>query len=558
MRKFLWFTVLVILVVFAAASFAVAYQITILGNLDKAPGELPRDSMFLIDIGNHAMSEEAWLQMLSEQKIESIILPSQKDWEAKSQALKELARNLKIVVTNPSENIKQDFFLPWHTITYNYHKIVLLNFWEDGSPPDLEALNAFLKKENPDQIAIVSDKVLVEKLLEGLSEWKARTSVIIREESPQPLIDTLEVKEKPVFLFFYSSRCPVCRKIKNEITPPVFAKYQDQIKVVYFDYVIESNYRKLVELEEYWQVEDKTSVEIFSEVGYLASEDLDTYPQRLEEFIKKTLEGRLPPGQEKPIRQSIRTSKLEEYLFSRLKGATFWVIAGAGLLDGLNPCAFATIVFMVNLLFLLGHERRRVFEVGITYSVSVYVTYFLLGLFFFEIWQHLGRYHIISQVAYGVMAALLFLFAFLSIKDAIQYKKERRETGFTLGLPKSWRLKINQYLKQSFAERRLIIAALLSGVVVSFLEAGCTGQIYFPIIMLIHSETVYRIRAIFYLLLYNAFFIIPLFAVFLSVYFGSRSKKIVEFGRKNILFSKIALAALFIVLGILLLEGAIY
>ncbi len=554
MKKIFWGTIVVTSAIFVFAPFAVAYQIAILGNLDKPPGELPQDSMLLVDTGNHSLSEEAWLQMLSAASTKSIILPSQEDWKTKNQALKKLAKNSSIVVTNPPQDLKQDFLLPWYVFTHNYHKVILLNFWEEGSTPDLEAIGTFLKKENPDQIIIVSGKGLSENLLKGLPDWEKRISMILREEISQPLFKTLEVKEKPVLLFFYSSRCPVCRKIKNEITPPVFAKYQDQIKVVYFDYVIESNYRKLVELEEYWQVENKTSVEIFSEVGYLASEELDTYPQELEELIKKTLEGRVSPG----IEQTTHKSKLEEYLFSRLKEATFWVIAGAGLLDGLNPCAFATIVFMVNLLFLLGHERKRIFEVGITYSIAVYVTYFLLGFFFFEIWQHLGKYHIISQIAYGIMAALLFLFASLSIKDAIQYKKERKETGFILGLPKGWRVKINQYLKQSFAERRLIIAALLSGVVVSFLEAGCTGQIYFPIIMLIHSETAYRIRAIFYLLLYNAFFIVPLFAVFLSVYFGSRSKKIVEFGRKNILFSKIALAVLFIILGILLLEGALH
>lgn len=554
MKRIFWGTIAAAFTILVFAQFAAAYQIAILGNLDKPPGELPQDSVLLVDTGNHSLSEEAWLQMLSTQDTKSVLLPSSKDWETKSQIIKELAKNSSIVVTNPPKNLKQDFPLPWYVFTYNYHKAILLNFWEEGSEPDLKEIDDFLKRENPDQIIIISGKKFSENLLKGLSDWEKQISMILREEISRPLLKTLEVKEKPVFLFFYSSRCPVCRKIKNEITPPIFAKYQDQIKVVYFDYVIESNYRKLVELEEYWQVEEKTSVEIFSDAGYLASENPDTYPQELEEFIKKTLEGSVPPG----IEQTTRKSKLEEYLFSRLKEATFWVIAGAGLLDGLNPCAFATIVFMVNLLFLLGHERKRIFEVGITYSIAVYVTYFLLGFFFFEIWQHLGKYHIISQIAYGIMAALLFLFAFLSIKDAIQYKKERRETGFVLGLPKSWRVKINQYLKQSFAERRLIIAALLSGVVVSFLEAGCTGQIYFPIIMLIHSETAYRIRAVFYLLLYNAFFIIPLFAVFLSVYFGSRSKKIVEFGRKNILFSKIALAALFIILGILLLEGAIY
>jgi hypothetical protein len=46
-------------------------------------------------------------------------------------------------------------------------------------------------------------------------------------------------------------------------------------------------------------------------------------------------------------------------------------------------------------------------------------------------------------------------------------------------------------------------------------------------------------------------------AVFLSVFFGSQSKALVEFGRKNILFSKIALACLFVVLSILLLESAL-
>ena len=57
---------------------------------------------------------------------------------------------------------------------------------------------------------------------------------------------------------------------------------------------------------------------------------------------------------------------------------------GAGLLDGLNPCAFATIVFMVNLLLLLGHSRRRILEVGLTYSAAVFVTYLLIGLGLFN------------------------------------------------------------------------------------------------------------------------------------------------------------------------------
>ena len=51
------------------------------------------------------------------------------------------------------------------------------------------------------------------------------------------------------------------------------------------------------------------------------------------------------------------------------------------------------------------------------------------------------------------MALLLLVFAALSIKDAIQYKREGKETGMTLGLPESWRRRINQYLKNSFTEK---------------------------------------------------------------------------------------------------------
>jgi cytochrome c biogenesis protein CcdA len=64
-------------------------------------------------------------------------------------------------------------------------------------------------------------------------------------------------------------------------------------------------------------------------------------------------------------------------------------------------------------------------------------------------------------------------------------------------------------------------------------------------------------RAFLYLILYNAFFIVPLLVVFFGVYYGSQSKALVNFGRKNILFSKLALGSLFIVLSVLLWQSAL-
>ena len=103
---------------------------------------------------------------------------------------------------------------------------------------------------------------------------------------------------------------------------------------------------------------------------------------------------------------------------------------------------------MVNLLLLLGHSRRRILEIGLTYSITVFVTYLLLGLGLFQFWHVLSAYQTASRILYLIMALLLLVFAALSIKRCYSVQKKGKETDMTLGLPESWRRRINQYLKK--------------------------------------------------------------------------------------------------------------
>ena len=186
--------------------------------------------------------------------------------------------------------------------------------------------------------------------------------VIEREKITANYSQIASVPENPVILFFYSSRCPTCRKLKNETTIPIFEKYQDQIKVVYLDYIFSENYEKLVFLEEQWQVENTTSVELFSEAGYVTTEENENVNSTIEELIQK------PFHFLKPIKKvTSNAGAIEDIIFQRFKGFTPWVVAGAVVLDSLNPCAFATIIFMVDLLKVFGHNRRKILEIGITY-----------------------------------------------------------------------------------------------------------------------------------------------------------------------------------------------
>ncbi|HSV31377.1 MAG TPA: hypothetical protein VLH40_05065 [Atribacteraceae bacterium] len=552
LRKLLFILTLMMFLVWTA--WAGGHELYIYGSLENVFAiEDQKMYSVLVDLGDHGLSDEEWEHLLPGPG-EVVILPSPGDVATSFDILGRFADEGHALVLSDRLEMDEGVFLPFFRHTENYRSVLFFNFVDDS----LDSLAPFLEEIEralPDRIIVVGTAENLPFLMNGFVRFEDRITFIDRQSVTADFSQVLTVEELPVVKFFWSSRCLICRRIKNEIAAPLLERYQDEIKVLYLDYIFAENYEKLVELEEFWQVKEKASVTVFTEAGYLASEDETTFAEELEALIVRTLG--LPEGERRVFPVNVPGSAMES-LIQRFEGMTLWVVAGAGLLDGLNPCAFATIVFMVNLLLALGYNRNKILKIGLTYSMTVYVVYFLLGLLLFQIWQVLEGYYFVTRIMYGAMASLLLIFAVFSIKDAIQYKKDKKETGFSLGLPKGIRIKINQYLKKNFTDRNLIVAAVLSGVVISVLEATCTGQIYFPIIMLIHAETTYRLRAIMYLLLYNAFFIVPLLVVFATVYYGSQSKALVSFGRKNILFSKIALAGLFFMLSILLWGTALY
>jgi hypothetical protein len=64
------------------------------------------------------------------------------------------------------------------------------------------------------------------------------------------------------------------------------------------------------------------------------------------------------------------------------EGGARWEIGPvflAGLLDGVNPCAFTAMVFLVSALAVAGRNRRTMLVTGITYALGVFITYTLVG-----------------------------------------------------------------------------------------------------------------------------------------------------------------------------------
>jgi len=223
--------------------------------------------------------------------------------------------------------------------------------------------------------------------------------------------------------------------------------------------------------------------------------------------------------------------------------AIFPVLA-AGLLDGVNPCAFTTLIFLLSALTVAGRSRRETLVIGLFFTVSVFVTYYLIGLGFFKIIRIADSFELVSRIIRWVLFTVLIVFAGLSFYD---YAKIRAGNAkdIILQLPAGVKRRMHASIRTYTKSAALAGSSVIMGVLISIFELGCTGQIYFPTITYI-IQTDKASSGYLFLALYNLAFILPLAAVFIVVYFGITSKKITKAFQTKLGFIKILTGLLFL------------
>ena len=111
-------------------------------------------------------------------------------------------------------------------------------------------------------------------------------------------------------------------------------------------------------------------------------------------------------------------------------------VAGAGLLDGINPCAFATIIFFLSYMNLVGRGRKEMLIAGGAFALAVFVTYLLLGLGTLSFMNYLKRFSGVTTCVYLIAAMLTFGLAGLSLYDAVKAKQGKTK-DILLQLPRA-------------------------------------------------------------------------------------------------------------------------
>ena len=227
-------------------------------------------------------------------------------------------------------------------------------------------------------------------------------------------------------------------------------------------------------------------------------------------------------------------------------------VAGAGLLDEINPCAFATIVFFISYMSLVGRERKEMLIAGGAFAAAVFTTYLLMGMGLLKFLSFLNEFTVVAKCVYLLAAIGTFTLAFLSLYDAIKAKRGKVKE-MSLQLPKSLKLRIHKVIREQTRTSGVIIGAVVIGFAISALELVCTGQVYLPTITFVMGVEGMRPNALSYLVLYNLMFVTPLLVVFGFVYWGTSSVQLGGALQRHLIPVKLGIGVLLFGLGAWLL-----
>lgn len=213
-----------------------------------------------------------------------------------------------------------------------------------------------------------------------------------------------------------------------------------------------------------------------------------------------------------------------------------------GLLDSVNPCAFAVILLLIAFLFTLRQTRARVLGLGMVYIGMIFLVYFAIGLGLISAVR-------LSSDPHFVARAGSWLLIMLGILNLIEYFFPR--FPIKLHMPTIAHHKTNELLKKSS-----LPATVVMGGLVGLCTFPCSGGIYVSIVTLLNAKTTLG-WGIAYLALYNVLFVLPLAVILLAA--GNRivAKNWASWERQHSLQIRLWYGVAMVALGVIMLVGVI-
>ncbi len=357
--------------------------------------------------------------------------------------------------------------------------------------------------------------------------------------------DTLNVH------FFGSETCGECQQIINHILNPLSQEYPARLEVHFHEIDSKEGFQLLMEMENTYNVPVSSAQELFLPDTFLTgADDIMTHAEPLIiRYLNNPQKWRDSP---KSPASASDTTGYRNKLAKKFSDFSFIGIVLAGLADGVNPCAIATMIFLISFLATQKRSRKEVLVIGLCFTAAVFVTYLLIGIGAFNALSFLNKNAWISITIKWVAVIVAGIIGIICFRDAIVYAISGKTSQIKLQLPRAVKLRIHSVISGQLSRSGLVVGALITGFLVTLLEAVCTGQVYLPTIVLMTREEGLRAKGWAYLILYNILFVLPLLVIMVLAYFGLTWEKLAKKTQKHMVMLKTLLGFVLLLLALFL------
>jgi len=226
-------------------------------------------------------------------------------------------------------------------------------------------------------------------------------------------------------------------------------------------------------------------------------------------------------------------------------------------IDGFNPCTMWILTFLLVLLISVSGSRKRIFIVGFSFVVIVFLIYFLFTAAWLNIFRYIGFIDPL-RITIGIVALIAGLYNLKSYffsrastcPGGVCEVQEKSKESFLKRIVFGKIGKVTEVIKKG-SMSALIIASIALAAFSSLVELPCTAG--WPIIytgVLSSKLFAQSISYYSYLFLYNLFYVIPLSIIILLFGWFFKGK---EISKNQMQIIKLGGGLIMIFLGIVLL-----
>lgn len=244
------------------------------------------------------------------------------------------------------------------------------------------------------------------------------------------------------------------------------------------------------------------------------------------------------------------------YLMRGGGAVSFPVVTIAGLADGINPCAIGMLILLLGYLIVFAKKPERVVKTGVLYILTIYVTYFVLGLLFYESvasLNFLGARFVVNRI----LGLLLLAAAVINIKDFFLYSYTGKQGGWYKRLDRI-HLEIPQKSKNfliGYVEKVSYPGTVILAFFVTLVETPCSLPLYVGTATVLSNAGLSNLQVLLYFMYYNFLFVMPLIILLVLVWRGKKIAELSEWRHVNTKWMKLGLGILILFFSIWLLRA---